>query len=76
MDNFRLSMSKVDGSQTDFNDCETGRELIAELLGDDFGAPPKHLCIEADIADGKTVRIYVPYSESRKVTVKIEDSEQ
>jgi hypothetical protein len=75
MKNLRLSVSMVDGSLLPL-DYENGRELIEGLFSDDWGAPPKHLRIEADTGDGQTVRIVIPYSDSAEATVRIEGTQQ
>lgn len=71
MNNLNLSISCVDGSQLPL-DYDSGKELIGELFGDDWGAPPKFLSISATAADGKYVRIDIPYSTTADVQVTIE----
>ena len=72
MENLRITLNKVDGSAIDIvRDGETGRELIEALLGDDFGAPPNVLVIEATTEDGTKVRINIPYDEQTTAFVSV-----
>jgi hypothetical protein len=75
MRNLNLSLPLADGGRHPL-DFESGRELIQELLGDDWGAPPRCLQIEAKAQDGRTVIISIPYSDSDEVSVKIEEKDQ
>jgi hypothetical protein len=71
MQNFRLSAPLVSGGELPFNDCETGKELIHMLTTDDWPAPPRGLQIEAVADDGRRVEIWIPYSKTPKVQVKV-----
>jgi hypothetical protein len=71
MNNLSISVSCVDGSLQDF-DYDTGKELIHGLISDDWAAPPTFLTITATTADGKRVRISIPYSHSADAHVTIE----
>ena len=75
MRNLNLSLPLADGGLHPL-DYESGRELIHDLLGDDWGAPPRCLRIEAETQDGQTVIISIPYSDSDEVSVKIEKSDR
>lgn len=74
MDNLRIGLSLVDGSLFPF-EVENGRELITALYGDDTGAPPRSLTIEASSDDGQTVRISVGFNESPHAHVAVEIAE-
>ncbi|MDP2653101.1 MAG: hypothetical protein Q8Q08_03615 [Candidatus Omnitrophota bacterium] len=62
MKNLIIKLPLVDGGELplDFNN---GKELIEQICGDDFAAPPRFLCIEAKTKDNKTVTINVPYDQ-------------
>ncbi|MDO9578629.1 MAG: hypothetical protein Q7J16_12160 [Candidatus Cloacimonadales bacterium] len=53
-------------------DFDSDKQLINELISDDFGAPPKCLVIECTTKDNKTVTISIPYSDNNEVVVNIE----
>jgi len=74
MKNLRISLPLVDGSVFPM-EFDSGRELIQELVGDDWAAPPSCLRIEAMGDDGTTVVISVPYADSThaRVTIGTED---
>ncbi len=74
MDNLRIGLSLVDGSLFPY-EVENGKELITALYGDDTGAPPRSLTIEAKSDDGQTVRISVGFDESPQAHVIVEVSE-
>jgi hypothetical protein len=53
-------------------DFESGKQLINELISDDFGAPPKCLIIECKTKDNRSVTISIPYNDNNEVVVKID----
>jgi hypothetical protein len=75
MTNLRIYCKFKDDNLQDFSDCETGKELIDGLIGDDTGAPPRSLEIMATADDGSQVIISIPYSDSSAAHVSIERSE-
>lgn len=74
MKNLQIYAPCVDDSQLDM-EFESGKQLIQELLTDDWGAPPKSLCIEASMDNGTKVTISIPYTDSDRVSVSIEKPE-
>lgn len=62
MKNLKFGVHKVNGDYHPF-EFTSGRELIVELLTDDWGAPPRGLVIEAMTKEGQSVRISIPYDE-------------
>ena len=75
MQNLKVSCSFVDDSDMPF-EFYNGRELIQKFLSDDWAAPPKCLRIEAESQDGRRVIISIPYSDSDKVSVNIEENDR
>ena len=73
MENLRIYLPLVNGSQHAL-EFATGKELIHELISDDFGPPPRSLEIEARTKDGEKVTISIPYDDSNKVFVSVEKS--
>ncbi len=71
MKNLDIFLPLVNGEQLPLY-YRNGRELIHEMVSDDFSAPPHSLCFEAKTDDGKTVKITIPYSDSDKAYVTIE----
>ncbi len=70
MENLKLSLPLVDGSLLPI-EFENGRDLIHRIWGDDFGAPPRALEIEAVSQSGEIVKIVVPYDERPRARVEI-----
>ena len=70
MKNLDIFLPLVNGEQLPLN-YPNGRELIHEMVSDDFAAPPLSLCLEATTDDGKIVRITIPYNDSDKASVII-----
>lgn len=62
MKNLRIYASLADGSSLPL-EGETGREMIAALLGDDVRPPPEVLVIEAETPEGHAVSIRIPNDE-------------
>jgi hypothetical protein len=72
----RISVPRVDGSLQDFDETAdlmyryvslvergfTGKRLVDELFTDDWGCPPRMVCITGTGPDGKDVDIVIPYS--------------
>jgi hypothetical protein len=73
MKNLRIRLPLVDGSQLPL-DFETAREIVHRLAGDDFGAPPHSLVIEAVTDDGRVVSIGFPYDNSQEAWVEIKEA--
>ena len=71
MKNLKMSLPLVNGGLLPL-DFETGKQLIQELISDDFGAPPRSLVIECTTEDNKTVTISIPYSDKNEVSVSID----
>lgn len=71
MDNLRTYLPLVDGGQHPL-EFDSGKEIIHELLSDDWGPPPTCFVIQATSADGRQVTISIPYSDSRTVGVRME----
>lgn len=69
--NLRTYCHLVDGSCQDL-DYATGKELISQLLSDDWGPPLQSFAIAAKADDGRVVTIAVPYDDSERVHVVIE----
>jgi hypothetical protein len=55
MQNFQISCTFANDSKLDYD----WRDLIDLLVGDDAEPQPKYFTIEADGADGQTVRISI-----------------
>lgn len=72
MKNLRIFLPIVNGSEFEIN-FANGRELINELISDDFAAPPNALCIEVISQEGKTITITIPYDDRDEAFVRIED---
>lgn len=68
MKNLKIYLSLVDGSILPM-DFSTGRELIHEMVSDDFGAPPKSLIFEISTKEGKIIKIAIPYSDDDTVSI-------
>ena len=71
-DHLRISLPLVDGGLFPF-ECDSGKEVINELFGDDWGAPPRGLSIEASLDDGRIVEIYIPYTDELEARAFIRD---
>lgn len=71
MKNLRMYLPLVDGGQYPL-EFTTGKELIEELISDDWGAPPRFLVIESSTGDGKQVRIAIPFDQSSAASATIE----
>lgn len=71
MKNLRVNLHKVDGGLQEFQ-YANGQEIILAWLGDDFGAPPRVLSIEAEAEDGSRVRINISNDMRKTVLVKID----
>ena len=74
MRNFRISVRTVDGGVQDVTE-DSGKELIHQLVSNDWAAPPTALEIVATTDDGQKVRITVPYTDDDRVSVSIESPE-
>jgi hypothetical protein len=72
MKNLRVYCPLVNGDQWTL-DPESGKQLIHELITDDWGAPPTGLVFEASTSDGRTVRIIVPYDDVQPARAVIEE---
>ena len=73
MKNFELSLPLVDGSMLDIYYGNTsGKEIIHELITDDFGAPPRSMEITVTIESGKKVKVYIPYDNDSDASVIID----
>jgi hypothetical protein len=62
MKNLRVYLPIVNGQQHDL-EYGSGKELIHEMLSDDWGAPPTGLVFEARTEDGRLIRIGIPYND-------------
>jgi len=71
MKNLKMSLPLVNGGLLPL-DFDTGKQLIQELISDDFAAPPRSLVIECTTVDKKTVTISIPYSDKDEVRVSID----
>ena len=71
MKNLRVYMPLVNDEQLQL-EHDNGRELIQRFAGDGFAASPRSLVFEAKTADGRTVRLVIPYSDSDPARVLIE----
>lgn len=71
MKNLKFGLPKVNN---DYHPLEyaSGKELIIDLLTDDWGAPPRALVLEAKTKDGETVRISIPYDDDSPAYAFIE----
>ena len=72
MKNLKIYLPLVDGGLLPM-EFYSGKELIHELITDDFGAPPTSLVFEAKTKDDKTIKISIPYSDENEVLVYIEN---
>jgi hypothetical protein len=70
MKNLNFSMSLVDGGLSPM-DFQNGRDLIHQLWGDDFAAPPVILLIEAVADSGEVVKIRVSYDDRDQACVEV-----
>jgi hypothetical protein len=70
MKNLKVFLPLRDGSVFDLN-YANGKEMIHEMITDDWGAPPRSLVIEGTADDGKQVVISVPYTDSEEASVRI-----
>jgi hypothetical protein len=71
MKNLRIYFPLVDGSVFHLK-YDTGKQLIHEMVTDDWGAPPRSMVIEASTGDGRRVRISIPYSVSGGAFAEVE----
>ncbi len=74
MKNLEVYLPLVNGDMFPL-DYPTGRELIHDMLTDDWGPPPTALVFEAKTDDGKTVRISIPYDEKSPASAFIGEDE-
>ncbi len=73
MKNLSIYLTLVDGGQLPLN-FSSGRELIHEMVSDDFAAPPRSLCFEIfDKDKKKAITITVPYDDRDEVFMGIID---
>ena len=63
MDNLEISFPLVNGSSLPL-EYASGKELIHDMVTDDWGAPPRCMVIRSKASDGQTVEICIPYSDS------------
>ena len=68
----RVYMPLVDSGQQPLGEYTSGKQLIHELITDDFGKPPRSLCIEAQTEDGQSVTVTIPYDDCDTVSVRID----
>lgn len=68
MKNLKISIPLVDGSLFPL-DFKTGKELINNLITNDWAAPPRSIAIEAKTDDGKKVVINIIYDDSDNVSI-------
>ena len=73
MKNLRVYMPLVNDEQLSL-EFDSGRQLINARFSDQSGAAPRSLVFEARTADGKTVRLIIPYSDGDPARVLIEDT--
>jgi hypothetical protein len=72
MENLRIRLALKDDSDSVMR-FANGKELIQRLYGNDFGAPPKFLSIEAKLDDRRTVFITVGDDADPLAHVAIEE---
>lgn len=73
MKNFELSLPLVNGGMYDIYYGDTsGKNVIHELITDDFGAPPRSMEITVTTESGKKVKIYIPYDHENDASVIID----
>ena len=73
MKNFELSLPLVNGELQDiFCGDVSGKEVVHELITDDFGPPPKSMDITVTTESGKKVKLVVPYDDDSNVVVLID----
>ena len=75
LQNLRIFSPLENGEDLSFN-YSNGRELIRSWIPDDWTSPPTGLVLEATAADGRRVRIGIPYDKASAVVVQIVDAEQ
>ena len=66
----RVQMPFINGGEDKW-EFSSGKELIHELITDDFGVPPKYLSFEAKDEQGQMVTVTIPYDDRDTVSVKI-----
>jgi hypothetical protein len=73
MKNFEISLPLVDGSMQDifYDEC-SGKEVVHQLITDDFGAPPRSMYIQVETKTGKKVKIHIPYDDYSDASVSID----
>lgn len=74
MRNLEISLPLVDGGLFPL-EYSSGKELIHEMVSDDWGAPPRCMVIRSKTADGQTVEISIPYDETGAASAIIRDNE-
>lgn len=72
MKNLSIYLPLVDGSCYDM-EFSSGKELIAEMVGSDWGPPPRHLVFEAVAEDGRVVTLSISNNSSDRIHVSIND---
>jgi hypothetical protein len=74
MKNLEISLPLVNGDLMDvFDDEISGKEIIHELITDDFGAPPSYMRIQITTDSGKVVALCIPYDDTSDASVSIDD---
>ncbi len=73
MKNLKIEFPLVNGSLYSL-EYDSGKELIHNLVTDDWSPPPRSMVIEAQSEDGKIITITIPYDDSDEVFVKIEEA--
>jgi hypothetical protein len=72
MKNLRVYMPLANDEQLSL-EFDSGRHLIDEMFSHQSAAAPRSLVFESRTADGKTVRLVIPYSDSDPARVLIEE---
>lgn len=78
MSNLKVYLPAVDGSAYILQDEQDScKEAIHTLFTDDFdfAAPPRSMVIQVTTGSGKVAKVLIPYEESKRATVKIDDVE-
>lgn len=70
MKNLRISLPLADGGLFPM-EFDTAKQIVQQIAGDDWAAPPRSLVIEAQADDGRVVSITIPYDNRREVSVRI-----